>query len=59
MNMQIVTNGFYRGAGPALLCVSENSALAERFAAELDSMLPNWKALPLSVEEKGAYIADK
>lgn len=46
------------GAGPSLLCVSDNPLFTGRISAELEEALPDWQVLPLNVAEKGAYIVE-
>lgn len=46
------------GAGSTLLCVSEKEDFAEKIAADLEGVLPDWQILPLEVEQTGAYIVE-
>jgi len=47
------------GAGPTLLCITQDPALEEKLAKKLSSITEaNWQMLPLHVEFRGAYILD-
>ena len=45
------------GAGPTLLCITQDEKLDEKLARKLDSITQaNWQMLPLHVEFQGAHI---
>ena len=45
------------GAGPTLLCITQDPKLEEKLAKKLDSITEaNWQMLPLHVEFQGAHI---
>ena len=45
------------GAGPTLLCITQDEKLEEKLAKKLDSITEaNWQMLPLHVEFQGAHI---
>lgn len=45
------------GAGPTLLCITQNPGLEEKLAKKLDSITEHtWQMLPLHVEFQGAHI---
>jgi homoserine kinase len=45
------------GAGPTLLCITQDQKLEEKLAKKLDSITEaNWQMLPLHVEFQGAHI---
>ena len=45
------------GAGPTLLCITQDERLEEKLAKKLDSITEaNWQMLPLHVEFQGAHI---
>ena len=45
------------GAGPTLLCITQDSKLEEKLAKKLDSVTTaNWQMLPLHVEFEGAHV---
>ena len=45
------------GAGPTLLCITQDPKLEEKLAKKLDSITSaNWQMLPLHVEFQGARI---
>ena len=45
------------GAGPTLLCITQDEKLEEKLAKKLDSITQaNWQMLPLHVEFQGAHI---
>ena len=45
------------GAGPTLLCITQNPGLEEKLAKKLDSITQHhWQMLPLHVEFHGAHI---
>lgn len=46
------------GAGSTLLCVSDKEDFADKVAADLGGVLPDWQVLPLEVEQNGAYIVE-
>jgi len=47
------------GAGPTLLCITQDEKLDEKLAKKLDSITTaNWQMLPLHVEFQGAHILE-
>jgi homoserine kinase len=47
------------GAGPTLLCITQDEKLEEKLAKKLDSITEaNWQMLPLRVEFQGAHILE-
>ena len=47
------------GAGPTLLCITQDEKLDEKLAKKLDSITEaNWQMLPLRVEFQGAHILE-
>ena len=47
------------GAGPPLLCITQNPGLEEKLAAKLDTITePHWQMLPLHVEFQGAHVLE-
>ena len=47
------------GAGPTLLCITQDEKLDEKLAKKLDSITEaNWQMLPLHVEFQGAHILE-
>ncbi len=45
------------GAGPTLLCITQDSQLEQKLARKLDSITQNhWQMLPLHVEFQGAHV---
>ena len=47
------------GAGPTLLCITQDEKLDEKLSKKLDSITTaNWQMLPLHVEFQGAHILD-
>ena len=45
------------GAGPALLCITQDEKLEEKLAKKLDSITEsNWTMLPLHIEFQGARV---
>ena len=47
------------GAGPTLLCITQDEKLEEKLAKKLDSITEaNWQMLPLHVEFQGAHILE-
>ena len=45
------------GAGPTLLCITQDPKLEEKLAKKLDSITEkNWQMLPLHVEFQGAHV---
>ena len=47
------------GAGPTLLCITQDEKLDEKLAKKLDSITTaNWQMLPLHVEFQGARVID-
>ncbi len=47
------------GAGPTLLCITQDKRLEEKLAKKLDSITSaNWQMLPLHVEFEGAHVID-
>ncbi len=47
------------GAGPTLLCVTQDRRLEEKLAKKLDAITTaKWQMLPLNVEFRGAYVVD-
>ena len=45
------------GAGPTLLCITQDEKLDEKLAKKLDSITEaNWQMLPLHVDFQGAHI---
>ena len=45
------------GAGPTLLCITQDEKLDEKLAKKLDSITTaNWQMLPLHVEFQGAHV---
>ncbi len=47
------------GAGPTLLCVTQDPHLEKKLARKLDSVTKNnWQMLPLYVEFQGAHVID-
>ena len=47
------------GAGPTLLCITQDEKLDEKLAKKLDSITSaNWQMLPLHVEFQGAHILE-
>ena len=47
------------GAGPTLLCITQDEKLDEKLAKKLDSITEaNWQMLPLQVEFQGAHILE-
>ena len=45
------------GAGPTLLCITQDPKLEEKLAKKLDTVTTaNWKMLPLHVEFQGAHV---
>ena len=48
------------GAGPTLLCITQDSRLEEKLNQKLDTITQaNWKMLPLHVDFQGAHILDE
>jgi len=45
------------GAGPTLLCITQDEALEEKLAKKLPQITEaNWQILPLHVEFQGAHV---
>ena len=45
------------GAGPTLLCITQDKNLQEKLAKKLDSITEaNWEMIPLHVEFQGAHV---
>ena len=45
------------GAGPTLLCITQDSRLEEKLAKKLDSITSaNWQMIPLHIEFQGAHV---
>ena len=45
------------GAGPTLLCITQDEKLEQKLSKKLDSITEkNWQMLPLRVEFQGAHV---